>query len=96
MAAPGLSCSVQDLQSSMSIWDLKLWNVGSSFLTRDQIPGPLDWQHGIFATGSPERSQEGSVCESSFYKAVIARVKGCGFGGETRGSDDTRTRLEVI
>ena len=69
--------------------------MGSSFLTRDQILGPLDWENGILVTGSPEKSQEGNILELSLYKAIIARVKDCGFGGETRGSDGKRTRLEV-
>ena len=45
----GLSHSTQDPWSS-------LWHAGYSSLTRDQTQEFLHWEHGVLATGPPEKS----------------------------------------
>ena len=54
LAAPGLSCSTQDLQ----LWhaDSQLWHVGSSSLSRDQI-----WAPGLGSTESQSLDHQGSL-----------------------------------
>ena len=56
---PGLSCSTWDLfffffsSGTMQILSCGMWD-----LVPDQglNQGPLDWEHGVLATGSPEKS----------------------------------------
>ena len=42
---------------SCGTWDLYLWHVGSSSLTRGQTQGLLHWAHRVLATGLPGKSQ---------------------------------------
>ena len=41
---------------SFGMWTLKFRHVGSTPLTRDQTSGPLNWEHGVLATGPPGKS----------------------------------------
>ena len=45
------------LDFSCGTWDVYLWHVASSSLTRDQTRGPLHWAHRVLATGLPGKSQ---------------------------------------
>ena len=41
---------------SCGTWDLYLWHVGSSSVTRDQTPGHLQWESRVLAAGPPGKS----------------------------------------
>ena len=47
LAAPGLSCST---------WNLLVAVCGIQFPDQQSNPGPLQWEHGILATGPPGKS----------------------------------------
>ena len=57
----------------VAAWELLLWYVGSSSLTGDRTPGSLHWEHGVLATGPPEKSWlmckflKLVYCSKSFY-----------------------------
>ena len=62
---PGLSCSTEDLRSS-------LWHVGSSYLTRNGTQPPL---HLLDHQGSVCADDTALVAESEELKSLLMKVK---------------------
>ena len=61
---------------SFGMWTLKFRHVGSTPLTRDQTSGPLNWEHGVLATGPPGKSQKmwtfAAMAEFSIFHILAA------------------------
>ena len=70
LAAPGLSCSTQDLQFSLQhAGSFLVGHVGSN---QGWDLGPLHWEHGVLATGPPGKSQQNhSKCQEAKIHNIV-------------------------
>ena len=56
LAVLGLSCAIFPTGSSAAGREFLLQHVGSSSLTRDQNPDPMQWECGVLAPEPPGKS----------------------------------------
>lgn len=78
LAMPGLRCGMRDPPSSLRHGGSLAAACGNEFPDQGSSPGPLHWELGISATGSPGKSWSSSIFIASQFRLFLKTGAGEG------------------